>query len=72
MDLVRRENLGYAFINFTNAVRASIFWKAFNKYKWNVVSNHKICEASLATIQVKGKSLPHVWHSDQINIYRSQ
>jgi hypothetical protein len=33
MDFVRRANLGYSFVNFMNAVGASRFWKAFNKYK---------------------------------------
>ncbi|CAK7347045.1 unnamed protein product [Dovyalis caffra] len=52
-QLGRRANLGYAFVNFTNVVGASRFWKAFNKYKWNVGSNRKTCEVSWATIQGK-------------------
>lgn len=42
-----------------NVVRASRFWKALNKYKRNVGSNHKTCEVSLQIIQEKGKSLLH-------------
>jgi hypothetical protein len=59
IGLVRGANLCYAFANFTNAIEALRFWKAFNKYKWNVSSNHKICEVSLTTIQEKGESLSH-------------
>ncbi|KAI5597678.1 hypothetical protein BDE02_02G081000 [Populus trichocarpa] len=53
MDFVRRANLGYAFVNFTNAAGALRFRKAFNKYKWDVGANRKTCEVSLATIQGK-------------------
>ncbi|KAG5250907.1 RNA-binding family protein [Salix suchowensis] len=53
MDFVRRANLGYAFVNFTNTDGALRFWKAFDKYKWNIGSKRKTCEVSLATIQGK-------------------
>ncbi|KAB5568637.1 hypothetical protein DKX38_002430 [Salix brachista] len=49
----RRANLGYAFVNFTNTDGALRFWKAFDKYKWNIGSKRKTCEVSLATIQGK-------------------
>jgi hypothetical protein len=39
MDLVRLVDLGYVFANFTNVVRVSRFWKALNKYKWDIGSN---------------------------------
>jgi len=50
MGLIRKVNLGYAFANFTNTVRASRFWKVFNKYKWNIGSNRKTREVYLLTI----------------------
>ena len=71
MDLVRQANLGYVFANFMNVIRASTFWKAFNKYRWNVGLNRKTSQVSLATIQQKRKSLPYIWHSDQMKIYHS-
>jgi len=53
---------GLCFANFTNTVRALIFWKAFNKYKWNTSSNRKTCAVSLTTTQGKEEHLPHTWH----------
>jgi len=63
---------GQCFTNFTNAVEALRFWKALNKYKWNVGSNRKTCEVFFTIIQRKGKSLPHVGQSAQTKIYHNQ
>ncbi|KAF2296761.1 hypothetical protein GH714_001735 [Hevea brasiliensis] len=51
MDFRNHSNLGYAFVNFTNAVAASRFCKTFNKYEWEVSFNKKTCEISCAVIQ---------------------
>jgi hypothetical protein len=59
MDLVTLVDLGYVFATFMNVVRVSRFWKALNKYKWDVGSNCKTCEVSLKTIQEKRMSLPY-------------
>ena len=72
MHLVRLVDLRYVFANFMNVVGALRFQKALNKYEWDVGSNYKTSEVSLKTIEEKRKSLPHVWHSDQIKHYHSQ
>lgn len=45
-------NLGYAFVNFTNAVAAFKFFNSFHKHVWMVSENSKTCEVTLAELQV--------------------
>lgn len=45
-------NLGYAFVNFTNAVAAFRFFNSFHKRVWEVAKNKKTCEVTVADIQV--------------------
>ncbi|KAK4572964.1 hypothetical protein RGQ29_031088 [Quercus rubra] len=46
-------NLGYAFVNFTNAVAAFRFFNSFHKRVWEVAKNKKTCEVTVADIQGK-------------------
>ncbi|KAF5442464.1 hypothetical protein F2P56_035118 [Juglans regia] len=46
-------NLGYAFVNFTNAVAAFKFFNSFHKHVWMVAENSKTCEVTLAELQGK-------------------
>lgn len=48
-------NLGYAFVNFTSAVGALRYYKAYHKSVWSEftgIQSPKICEISCAKIQV--------------------
>ncbi|KDP32751.1 hypothetical protein JCGZ_12043 [Jatropha curcas] len=63
MDFRNRANYGYAFVNFTNPVAASRFWKSFHKYEWPVYVNKKICEISCAVIQGKDALKNHFRNS---------
>ncbi|GAV76222.1 RRM_2 domain-containing protein [Cephalotus follicularis] len=60
MDFGFHANLGYAFVNFTNAVGASRFCKFFDKYEWKVPENRKICEVSWAKYQGKDALMGHL------------
>lgn len=51
-DEGKTANLGYAFVNFTNAVAAFRFYNAFHKYEWEVNQNKKTCEVTVAKLQV--------------------
>ncbi|CAN0892455.1 Protein MEI2-like 6 [Linum grandiflorum] len=53
MDFKTGSNLGYAFVNFTTAVAASRFRRAFDDYAWQAGSSRKICRIAAATIQGK-------------------
>lgn len=56
-------NLGYAFVNFTSAAAAWKFYEKFNKYDWHAEKNNKICEVTLAKIQVISSRLDHKFTS---------
>ncbi|KAJ4848195.1 hypothetical protein Tsubulata_005354 [Turnera subulata] len=52
MDFRRGLNLGYAFVNFTNAAAASRFSNELDKFDWNEKRvKHKICKITLAALQ---------------------
>jgi hypothetical protein len=45
-------NLGYAFVNFTSCRAAFRFFLSFHKHVWAVSENKKVCEVTLAVLQV--------------------
>ncbi|XP_028757486.1 protein terminal ear1-like [Neltuma alba] len=47
----KQSNLGYAFVNFTTARAAFLFFKRFNQRKWPGHENWKFCEVAKAQIQ---------------------
>ncbi|XP_028760646.1 protein terminal ear1-like [Neltuma alba] len=49
----KQSNLGYAFVNFTTARAAFLFFKRFNERKWPGHENWKFCEVAKAQIQGK-------------------
>ncbi|KAK6132370.1 hypothetical protein DH2020_033891 [Rehmannia glutinosa] len=60
MDFRKKDNLGYAFVNFTTAVMAMKFKKILQNYKWGLVydegrifTSKKICDITWARIQGK-------------------
>ncbi|PIN19031.1 hypothetical protein CDL12_08290 [Handroanthus impetiginosus] len=60
MDFRKKDNLGYAFVNFTSAVAAMKFKEIVQNYKWGMVhgdrgpiTSKKICETTWARIQGK-------------------
>ncbi|KAF5740288.1 protein MEI2-like 5 [Tripterygium wilfordii] len=63
MDFRRGANKGYAFVNFTTAVAASRFAKAFEEYHWRVSVSRKICQVTIAKIQGKDALQNHFKNS---------
>ncbi|XP_057790766.1 protein terminal ear1 homolog [Salvia miltiorrhiza] len=62
MDFRSKDNLGYAFVNFTNGRNASEFRKIVHGYKWGTIetakgfyNSKKICAITWARIQGKEK-----------------
>ncbi|GMY06857.1 protein terminal ear1 like [Fagus crenata] len=62
-DEGKTANLGYAFVNFTNAVAAFRFYNAFHKYEWEVNQNKKTCEVTVAKLQGKEDLSGNFTHS---------
>ena len=48
----KTSNLGYAFVNFTSAFAAWKFYESFHGRSWRVLENNKVCEVTVARIQV--------------------
>ncbi|XP_065880550.1 protein terminal ear1 [Euphorbia lathyris] len=63
MDFRTGGNFGYAFVNFTNNVGASRFYKAFNDHQWDVPVNKKTCKICFAKLQGKAALTNHFKNS---------
>ncbi|KAM7507679.1 hypothetical protein LguiA_018132 [Lonicera macranthoides] len=66
MDFVRKNNYGYAFVNFTSTFAAKKIKEVLNGYKWGCIQtdsgsflSHKVCEMTLAKIQGREALVRH-------------
>ncbi|XP_026407692.1 protein terminal ear1-like [Papaver somniferum] len=60
--VMRRGNLGYAFVNFITCIAAMRFYKSFDKLSWKesmFIDSPKICEICPARIQGKDAHVGH-------------
>ncbi|KAI4367260.1 hypothetical protein MLD38_023018 [Melastoma candidum] len=59
LDLRKKLNLGYAFVNFTDPRAAWRFYKAANAKKWQLFQSKKISEIASARLQGKDRLVDH-------------
>ncbi|XP_077214030.1 uncharacterized protein LOC143848858 [Tasmannia lanceolata] len=63
IDFKNKCNLGYAFVNFTNATAALRLYNSYHNHKWVVFDSKKICEITYARIQGKKSLVDHFRNS---------
>jgi len=60
MDFKKKNNLGFAFINFSSSYHLIYFYKVFNKRLWNNFNSDKQCEIRYAKYQGKQELLDNI------------
>ncbi|XP_043697708.1 protein terminal ear1 homolog [Telopea speciosissima] len=66
MDFKSNLNKGYAFVNFTTTAGAFRFFRAYDKYKWDLFQTRKTCEIDFAEIQGREDLVKHFMKSNFI------
>lgn len=59
IDFKNKCNVGYAFINFIDAIFILKFFEEFNAQKWEFFNSEKICELTYGRIQSKLSLIDH-------------
>lgn len=67
IDFKNKCNVGYAFINMTDALQIVPFYKAFNGKKWEKFNSEKVASLAYARIQGKSALIAHFQNSSLMN-----
>ncbi|CAN6471881.1 unnamed protein product [Victoria cruziana] len=67
IDFKNKCNVGYAFINMTDALHIVSFYEAFNGKKWEKFNSEKVASLAYARIQGKAALIAHFQNSSLMN-----
>lgn len=63
IDFKNKCNVGYAFINFIDALSIPAFYAEFNQKRWQKFNSSKVCKITYARIQGKQAFIEHFRNS---------